>query len=145
MQLPPLAGFRKETASVYGKPWSMYLKEHGFSLTLPPWSILLDDEDECAPHEESYRLALRVMDDLEVVREKAVRYLAQVVDPNRWGMHGAPYFNHVTCDAHENRVVVAMSWDSDIYSEWSVTFVVRTPAGAAAHEYHPRSMGYTTR
>jgi hypothetical protein len=142
VQIPPLADFRKETELVYGNPWSVYLKEDGFSLTIPPWSILLDDEEDCAPHEESYQLALQVIADLDVVRDKAVEYLAGVVDAKRWGMHGGTYFSHIVCDAWKKEVTVALSWENNIYAEWTVTFTLRKPEGATTHEYRPYRMGY---
>ena len=42
------------------------------------------------------------------------------------------------------RVTVAMTWEADIYAEWSVTFVWREREDGAL-EYRPISMGFRTR
>jgi hypothetical protein len=142
IQIPALADFRKERKPVYGRPWHVDPAGADFTLTIPPWSELFDEEEDCAPHEESYQLALQVIVDLDVVRDKAVEYLAGVVDAKRWGMHGGTYFNHIVCDAWKKEVTVALSWDNNIYVEWTVTFTLRTPEGATSHEYQPYTMSY---
>jgi hypothetical protein len=145
MQIPAIGEFRKEAGPVYGRPWSVDPAGAGFTLTIPPWQVLFDHEDDCQPDEPSYQLALQVIADLDVVRDKAVEYLAAIVDAGRWGMHGGTYFNHVACDAHARQVTVALSWENNVYAEWTVTFVVSVREGATAYEYHPFRMGYRSR
>jgi hypothetical protein len=62
-----------------------------------------------------------------------------------FGMHGESYFNHVVCDAWEKKVTVAMSWEADIYSEWSVTFIWPDWDGGDGRGYHAIGMGFRSR
>ena len=146
MQIPAFHEFRKESAPVYGKPWSIDPGGASFTLTLPDADVLFDDdEDGAQPHEPSYRMALMVLDRLDAFRDRAAEYLAGVVDAARFGMHGESYFNHVVCDARERKVTVAMTWETDIYSEWSVTFIWPDWDGDDARGCHAIGMAYRSR
>lgn len=146
MQIPAFSEFRKETETIYGRPWSIDPGGASFTLTLPDADAVLDDNDEYGqPHEPSYRMALLVLDRLDAFREKAAEYLAHVVDAKRWGMHGGSYFNHVVCDARQGTVTVAMSWDNNIYAEWTVAFAWPEWESPNSRGFHAFRMGYRSR
>jgi hypothetical protein len=147
MQIPAFDAFRKERDVLYGRPWSIDPAGASFTLTIPDADVVFEDEDDdgLRPDEPSYRMALRVLGQLDGFREKAAEYLARIVDARRFGMHGASYFNHVACDARAKTVTVAMAWETDIYSEWSVTFVWPEWESEASRGYHAIGMGYRSR
>lgn len=144
MQIPALEDFRKTNGPTYGRPWHVNPAGAGFTLLIPDIDVLFEDDDAWKPHPESYEMAVRVMAELEGIKRKAAEYLAGIVDAERHWMRGEAYFNEVVCDARNERLTVAMSWDADIYAEWSVTFVCRERDGGVL-EYHPFSMGFRNR
>ncbi len=141
MQKPAFGDFLKESGTTYGRPWHANLADEGCTLTLPDGGVLLED-DAWRPDEASYRMLLRVLDELEGLTRAAAGYLAAVVDPVRHGMQGTPYLNHLACDARAERVTLAMTWETKVYAEYSVTFAWRVGADGGAPEYRPLAMGF---
>lgn len=144
MQIPALEDFRKTNGPTYGRPWSVDPAGADFTLTIPDIDVLFEDDDAWKPHPESYQMALRVMEELDGIKRKAAEYLAAIVDAERHWMTGESYFNHVDCNARDERVTVAMSWEADIYAEWSVTFAWRAREDGT-FEYRPIGMGFRNR
>jgi hypothetical protein len=116
MQIPALEDFQQHPGTAYGPSFWADPRGADFTLTIP------EGDEMWTPHEPSYQLALRALPELEAMTAKAVDYLGRFVDFARVGIAGEPYLNQVACDARAERVTLSMSWDSDIYSEWSFTF-----------------------
>jgi hypothetical protein len=124
MQIPALDAFRKQSGPAYGLPWSVDPAGVDFTLTIPDGDP--EDEDgEWRPHEPSYRLALLVLSELEPLKQKAVDYLAGIVDAGKAGMTGESYVHQVICDARAETVTIEIVWDVNVYAVWSVTFFWR--------------------
>jgi len=142
MKIPAIDDFRLEPGPGYGPAWTLDPEGTTFTLRLPPGEIYDFFEDDPAPHEPSYQLALVVLARLEELTRQAVDYLGLVVDAGRKGMFGEPSLTLVQCDAREGRVKLEMSWDADIYSAWSVSFAWHgEPPGRAS----PFTMGFRSR
>lgn len=142
MQKPAFHDFIKERGATYGRPWHVNLSSEDLTVTVPDGGLLLEDDDAWQPDEASYRMAMRALDDLDVLKRKAAAYLADVVDPHRHGMHGESFVNHLACDARTERVTVALTWETNIYAEYSVTFAWREGADGGAPGYTALEMGF---
>ena len=116
MEIPPLDRFRQQPGTAYGPPFSVDPQGAGFTLAIP------EGDETWTPHEPSYRLALLVLPELEAMTANAVEHLGRFVDFARVGIAGEPYLNHVECDARASKVTLSMSWETDVYGEWSFTF-----------------------
>jgi hypothetical protein len=145
MQIPAIDDFRKVNGPTYGRPWHVNLADADFTLTIPDIDVLFEDDDAWKPHPESYEMALRVLRELDGIKQKAAEYLAGIVDADRHWMRGESYFNQMDCDARTGQVRIAMTWEADIYAEWSVTLVWREREDGSAPEYRPIAMGYRNR
>jgi len=53
---------------------------------------------------------------------KAVDYLGRFVDFARVGIAGEPWISQVECDARTGKVTLSLTWETDVYGEWSFTF-----------------------
>lgn len=114
MKIPAYEDFRKQNGTTYGRPWHVNLPDADFTLSIPDIDVLFEDDDAWKPHPESYQMALRVLGELDGIKQKAAEYLAGIVDADRHWMRGESYFNHVDCDARSEQVRIAMTWEADI-------------------------------
>jgi hypothetical protein len=119
MRIPSIEEFRQREGTACGPPFWVDPGGADFTLTIP------EGDTTWEPHEPSYRLALLVLGDLEALTKAAVDYLDGGIDFASYGIRGEPYLNHVECDARAETITLSMSWDADIYAEWSVTFFRR--------------------
>jgi hypothetical protein len=142
MQIPAFEDFRKGSGPTYGRSWHVDPTGADFTLVIPDADVLLEDDDAWQPHEASYRMALRVLENLDGLKQKAAEYLAGVVDAARHGMHGEVNFNNVLCDARAERVTVSMVWETNIYAEWTVTFAWLEHGDGRLREYRPVGMAF---
>ena len=146
MQIPALDDFRRLPGPAYGRPWHANLPDADFTLLIPDGAeggeAPLEDDDARRPHEASYRMALRVLENLDELKQKAAEYLAGVVDADRHGMHGEVNVNEVACDARVERVTVSLVWETNLYAEWTVTFAWRRHEAGGRREHRPVGMSF---
>lgn len=142
MQVPAFDAFRKLGGPAYGRPWHANLADPQLTVIIPDADVLVEDDDAWQPHEESYRMALRVLEDLDGFKQKAAEYLASVVDARRHGMHGECNCSEVACDARAERVTLSLVWETNLYAEWTVTFEWREGGDGNPRAYRPVGMAF---
>lgn len=123
MQIPPIEQFREDNSYEYGHIWFVDPEGVNFTLMLPDGEpVEVDGWWESRPHGPSYELALRVLPELELLKDKAVAFLARIVNFDALALDGEPYVNGVHCNAAHDKVIVELGWTDEVYVRFSVTF-----------------------
>ncbi|HEX6042561.1 hypothetical protein [Longimicrobium sp.] len=123
MQIPLIEQFREFDSHEYGHVWGMDPEGADFTLMLPDGEpVEVDGWWESRPHPPSYELALRVLPELERLKDKAVAFLARIVNFDTLALDGEPYVSGLHCNARTDKVVVELGWTEETYVVFSVTF-----------------------
>jgi hypothetical protein len=142
MQIPPIERFREESSHEYGHVWWTDPEGAHFTLMLPDGEPVQEDGGwESRPHEPSYQLAVRVLPEIESLKDAAVAFLARIVNFDTLALDGDPYVNAVHCNARTEKVIVELGWTEETYVRFSVTFNWR-PHPELSHTALPVRMAF---
>lgn len=123
MQIPSIEQFREDNSHQYGHVWWADPQGAELTLMLPDGEpVEVDGWWESRPHPPSYELAMRVLPELELLKDKAVAFLARIVNFDTLALDGEPYVAAVHCNAHTEKVIVELGWTDETYVRFSVTF-----------------------
>ena len=123
MQIPPIERFREESSYEYGHVWYADPQGVDYTLMLPDGEPQMEDGGwESRPHTPSYELASRVLPEVETLKEKAVAFLARIVNFDTLELEGEPYVSLIHCNAKTDKVILELGWTGETYVRFSVTF-----------------------
>ena len=123
MQIPPIEQFRQNAGVPDNPAWWSDPEGAAFTLELPDGEAVWEDGGwEGRPHEASYQMAMQVLPEVESLKEKAVAFLARIVDFEKLALDGEPYVIGVHCDARTQKVDVELAWTEEAYVRFGVTF-----------------------
>ncbi|HEX2203328.1 MAG TPA: hypothetical protein VHG91_08520 [Longimicrobium sp.] len=113
---PAMDDFQQPPGTWYGPDWEVDPDGAAYTLRIP------DGDGDWMPHAPSYEMAVRVLPELEWLKEKGIEYLGGKVDLDRAGYRGTVEIVDVHCDQRRQRITVEMEWESQLYGAWTVVF-----------------------